>query len=137
MPIRLLCAVPALLIAISLSEARAQDEPPVVTLIKSKVKDPKKPFALFVEFKVKPGMESEFEAAFKPCLAATRKEPGSVAYYLNRDTDHPEVYTMYEQFKNVDAIAAHMKQKHTQTLLKTVATMTDGEPKIKVLVVRE
>ena len=137
MLVRLLCAVPALLIVIGLSEARAQDEPPVVTLIKSKVKDPKQPFALFVEFKVKPGMEKEFEAAFKPCLAATRKEPGSVAYYLNRDTEHPEVYTMYEQFKNVDAIAAHMKQKHTQTLLKTIAPMTDGEPKIKVLIVRE
>jgi quinol monooxygenase YgiN len=137
MLVRLLCAFPVLLIVIGPSEARAQDEPPVVTLIKSKVKDPKQPFALFVEFKVKPGMESAFEAAFKPCLAATRKEPGSVAYYLNRDTEHPEVYTMYEQFKNVDAIAAHMKQKHTQTLLKTVAPMTDGEPKIKVLIVRE
>jgi quinol monooxygenase YgiN len=133
MLIRLLSAIPTLAMLIGLSEGRAQDEPAVVTLIKSKVKDPKAPFALFVEFRVKPGMEKEFEAAFKPCLAATRKEAGSVAYYLNRDTEHPEVYTMYEQFKNVDAIASHMKEKHTQTLLKTVGPMTEGNPTIKVL----
>src|SRR5690242_8273248 len=137
MSIRLLCALGAFVVAFGLAEARAQDEPAVVTLIKSKVKDPKAPFALFVEFKVKPGMEKEFEATFKPCLAATRKEAGSVAYYLNRDTEHPEVYTMYEQFKNVDAIASHMKEKHTQTLHKTIGPMIEGEPKIKVLVVRE
>ena len=133
MMLRLLCAVPALVLLIGLSDARAQDEPAVVTLIKSKVKDPKKPFALLVEFKVKAGMEKEFEAAFPPALTGTRKEPGCVAYYLNRDTEHPNVYMMYEQFKNVDAILAHMKEKHTQTLLKTVGPMTEGNPTIKVL----
>jgi len=137
MSIRLLWTLSAVALLVGLSEARAQDEPAVVTLVKSKVKDPKKPFALLVEFKVKAGMEKEFEAAFKPCLAATRKEAGSVAYYLNRDTEHPEVYTMYEQFKNVDAIASHMKEKHTQTLLKTVGPMTEGNPTIKVLEVPE
>ena len=65
-------------------------------------------------------------SAFEPCLAATRKEPAGVAYYLNRDTEHPDDYTMYEQFKNVDAIASHMKEKHTQTLLKTIGPHARG-----------
>lgn len=134
---RLLCALPVLALGLSLTAARAQDEPPVVALVKSKMKDPAKPFALLVEFKVKAGKEKDFEAAFKPALEATRKEPGCVAYYLNRDPDQPEVYTMYEQFKSAAALAAHMKEKHTDTLLKTVVPMCEGDPKIKVLIVPE
>jgi quinol monooxygenase YgiN len=137
MLVRLFCAVPALLLLVGLSEARAQEEHPAVKLIKSKVKDPKKPFAITVEFKVKAGKEKEFEAAFAPALKATRQEPGCVAYFLNRDTEHPDVYVMYEQFKSVDAVAEHLKAKHTQTLLATVGPLTDGEPKIKVLTVPE
>jgi quinol monooxygenase YgiN len=134
---RLLCAVPVLALVVSLPAARAQEENPVVALIKSKVKDQKKPFAILVEFKVKAGKEKDFEAAFKPALEATRKEPGCVAYYLNRDPDHPELYTMYEQFKSIAALEAHLKEKHTDTLLKTVIPMCEGDPKIKVLLVPE
>jgi quinol monooxygenase YgiN len=137
MSIRVLVAVPAICAVLALSEARAQDEPAVVKLIKSKVKDTKKPFALTVEFKVKAGKEKDFEAAFAPCLVATRKEPGCVAYYLNRDPDEPSVYVMYEHFKSVAAIEEHLKQKHTETLLKTVIPMCEGDPKIKVWLVPE
>jgi quinol monooxygenase YgiN len=117
--------------------ARSEDENPVVKLIKSKVKDEKKPFALLVTFKVKAGNEKKFEEAFVPCLAATRKEPGCVAYHLNRDPDAPSNYIMYEQFKGIPALEAHMKEKHTQTLLSTVLPMCDGDPQIKVLSVPE
>ena len=134
---RLLCVVPLLALGLSLPAARAQEENPVVALIKSKVKDVKKPFAITVEFKVKAGKEKDFEAAFKPALEATRKEPGCVAYHLNRDPDHPDVYTMYEQFKSVAAVDAHLKEKHTETLLKAVGPMCEGDPKIKVWLVPE
>src|SRR5688572_16757748 len=125
MSVRLSCAVAALLALPGLSEARGQDENPVIPLIKSKVKDTTRPFALSVEFKVKKGKEKEFEEAFKPCLEATRKEPGCVAYYLNLDPDHPQTYVMYEQFKSLDAVREHIKAKHTETLFKTITPMLD------------
>ena len=132
----LLLAVP--LAALLSTAARAADEEnPVVKLIKSKVKDEKKPFALLVTFKVKAGNEKKFEEAFAPALTATRKEPGCVAYHLNRDPDEPANYIMYEQFKSIAALEAHLKEKHTQTLLATVVPMCDGDPKIKVLSVPE
>lgn len=127
---RALLLVPAF--ALTAALAGAADENPVVALIKSKVKDPAKPFAILVEFKVKAGKEADFEAAFKPALAATKKEPGCVAYELNRDPDHPDVYVMFEKFKSVAAIEEHIKAKHTETLLKTVLPMTEGDPKVKV-----
>ncbi|MCS6863919.1 MAG: putative quinol monooxygenase [Gemmataceae bacterium] len=111
----------------------AAEESPVVKLVKSKVQDPNKPFALIVTFTVKKGQEKAFEDAFAPALDATRKEPGCIAYYLNRDPDAPQTYLMYEQFKSVAALEAHMKEKHTQKLLETVIPLCEGEPTIKVL----
>jgi quinol monooxygenase YgiN len=131
------CAVATVLVVLGLSEVRGQDENPVIPLIKSKVKDTTKPFALSVEFKVKAGKEREFEAAFRPCLEATRKEPGCVAYYLNRDPDNPNTYIMYEQFKSLDAVREHVKAKHTAELFEKITPHFDGDLKVKVLLVPE
>ena len=127
----------AALVTISapLPAGAADEENPVIKLIKSKVKDEKKPFAILVTFKVKVGNEKKFEEAFAPCLVATRKEPGCVAYYLNRDTEQTSNYVMYEQFKGIPALEAHMKEKHTRALLDTVLPMCEGDPQIKVLTV--
>ncbi len=132
-----LLALPALFLGACLSDARGQDENPVVKLIKSKVKDPAKPFAILVTFKVKAGKEADFEAAFRPCLAATKKEPGCVSYELNRDPDEPAVYVMYEKFRGLPALEDHLKQKHTQTLLSTVIPMCEGDLSVKVYAVPE
>lgn len=133
-----LLAVPlAFLLTTDTRTAAADEENPVVKLIRSKLKDEKKTFAILVTFKVKAGNEKKFEEAFTPCLIATRKEAGCVAYILNRDPEDPTTYVMYESFKGIPGIEAHMKEKHTQTLLATVIPMCDGEPKIKVLTVPE
>ncbi|HEY1187007.1 MAG TPA: putative quinol monooxygenase [Gemmata sp.] len=133
----LLAAPLALLVAANNRTNAADEENPVVKLIKSKVKDEKKTFAILVTFKVKAGNEKKFEEAFVPCLSATRKEPGCVAYFLNRDPDDATTYIMYESFKGIPGLEAHLKEKHTQTLLATVVPMCEGDPKIKVLTVPE
>ncbi len=128
----LLFVLPALILATTLADTRAADDHPVVALVKSKVKDPTKPFALVVSFQVAAGKEKDLEAACASCIAATKKEPGCIAYELNLDTDHPDTYVMFEKFKSVAALEAHIKEKHTDTLLKSLGTMIKGEPKIKV-----
>jgi quinol monooxygenase YgiN len=115
--------------------ARGADDHPVVALVKSKVKDPAKPFALFVTIKAKAGKEKELEAAFAPCIAATKKEAGCLAYELNRDPDDPTTYVMFEKFKNLAALEAHLKQEHTTKLLKALEPLTDGELKAKIYTV--
>jgi len=133
----LLAAPLALLLVVNTQTNAADEENPVVKMIKGKLKDEKKTFAILVTFKVKAGNEKKFEEAFAPCLTATRKEAGCVAYYLNRDPDEPTTYIMYESFKGIPGLEAHMKEKHTQTLLATVIPMCEGDPKIKVLTVPE
>lgn len=127
------CVAGAVLVLfMAAATAHAADEHPAVTLVKSKVKDPTKPFALVVTIKAKAGKEKELEATFAPCIAATKKEPGCIAYELNRDTDDPSTYVMYEKFKSVAALEDHLMRTHTQELLKAVGPLADGDLKIKV-----
>ena len=118
------------------ADEKAEDHP-VVALVKSKLEDPSKTFALIVTIEAKKGKEKELEAAFAPCLAATKKEPGCIAYELNRDPDHSSSYLMYEKFKGVAALNAHLKQPHTLKLLKAIPSLTEGELKLKVYAVPE
>ena len=111
----------------------ADEENPIVTLVKSKVKDKSKPFSMLVTLKVKAGQEKALEEAFGPCVAATRKEPGCVAYQLNRDLDHPNVYVMFEHFKSVPAIEEHAKSKHVAALLEKILPLLEAPPEAKIL----
>jgi quinol monooxygenase YgiN len=130
-----LLALAALALAGLFSTAPAADDHPVVALVKSKVKDPSRPFALLVTIKAKAGKERDVETVFAPCLTATKKEPGCLAYELNRDTEDPSTYVMYEKFKSVAALEEHLKQDHTRKLLEALEPLTDGEIKAHVYTV--
>jgi quinol monooxygenase YgiN len=130
-----LLALAALVLAGTFSTALGADDHPVVALVKSKVKDPSKPFALLVTIKAKAGKEKDVEAVFAPCIAATKKEAGCLAYELNRDPDDPTTYVMYEKFKSVSALDDHLKQDHTKKLLKGLEALTAEEIKAKVYTV--
>jgi quinol monooxygenase YgiN len=132
-----LLAVPALALAGLLAVAQGAEDHPVVTLVKSKVNDPAKPFALLVTIKAKPGKGKDLEAAFAPCIAATKKEPGCLAYELNQDPDDTTAYVMFEKFKNVAALEGHLKLEHTVKLFAALEPLIDGQIMAKVYVVPE
>jgi quinol monooxygenase YgiN len=125
-------AIPLMLV-LALQPAFAQEENPVVAIVKAKLKAKDKPFGMAVIFKVKAGSEKAFEEAFKPCLKGTRNEPGCIAYFLNHDVDDPETFIVFERFKNVAALEAHAKTPHVTELLKKIGSLIDGEPKVRVL----
>jgi len=135
----LLVGSPVLLLTVAgmFSVVPGAEDHPAVALVKSKVKDPAKPFALLVTIKAKPGKEKELEAAFASCIVATKKEPGCLAYELNRDPDDTTSYVMFEKFKNLAALEAHLKAGHTAQLFKAIGPLTAGQLQAKVYEVPE
>lgn len=115
-----------------IAPARGDEENPIVTLVKSKVKDKTKPFGMTVTFKVKAGQEKAFEEAFGPSLKATRKEAGCLAYHMNRDLDEPREFVVYEKFKSIAALEDHAKSKHVEELLKIIGPLLEAAPTVKV-----
>ena len=109
-------------------------ENPVITAVKSRLKNPDKPFTLLVRVQVKEGAEKQFEAAFAKAITATRKEKDNLGYDLNRDTQNPSRYLVYERWKNLAALEAHLKTPHLKALLAELPKMTEGAPESQVLV---
>jgi quinol monooxygenase YgiN len=130
-----LVALPVLVLVGAFAAARGADENPLIARVRAKVKDPAQTFVLLVPIKAKAGMGKALEEAFAPCVAASRKEAGCLAYDLVRDPDDPTAYLVYEKFKGVAALDDHLKQGHTVKLLKALEPILDGEIKSKVYVV--
>ena len=108
-------------------------ENPVIAFIKSRLKNPDKPFTLIVRVQVKEGAEKQFEAAFAKAIPASRKERGNLAYDLNRDTQDPSRYLVYERWKDLAALEAHLQTPHLKALLAELPKMTVGAPESQVL----
>ena len=116
--------------------ARAADEKPhpIIAVVKKQVKDTTKPFTLVVLLKAKEGQEAKLEAAFVPAVKATRKEKGCVHYELNRDTQTAGRYLLYERWKSLQDLEAHLKSAPIKKLLEDLKEVTAGAPEARVMV---
>lgn len=131
-----MCLAIGLLVVLgSSARVAGQDkENPVITAVKARLKNPDKPFTLLVRVQVKEGAEKQFEAAFAKAITATRKEKGNLAYDLNRDTQNSSRYLVYERWKDLTALEAHLKSPHIQALFAELPKVTDGAPDSQILV---
>ncbi len=130
--VRTLAAL-ALATLLCTSSVAAEDHP-VVKQMKEKLKHPDKPFTMLVTLQIKDGKEKAFEDAFLEAQKGTKKEKGCIAYEINRDTDHPEVFVLIEKWKNIDGLVDHLAQDHTSKLLKLFGDMVE-KSSIKVYTV--
>lgn len=109
------------------------DDHPIVTLVKSKLKDGNKPFTLMVTIQAKAGQEAKVVSTFAPCVKASRKDKGCILYDLHADPDKPHTYVLIEKWQNLSDLEKHLQAAHTQTLLKTLPELLEGPPDVRVL----
>lgn len=80
-------AIGLLAVLLNTNQVAGEDEEnPIITSVKSRLKNPDKPFTLIVRVQVKEEADKQFEAAFAKAIPASRKEKGNLAYDLNHDT---------------------------------------------------
>jgi quinol monooxygenase YgiN len=119
----------------AISRASADEkESPIVAKVKAAVKGTDRPFVLVVRFKVKEGAAEKFEAAFAKATQETRKEKGNRAYDLNRDTQTPTHYLLYESWHDLAALEAHLKTPYITKLLADTKDLQAGPPEGSILV---
>lgn len=129
---RTVCAVLGMLVLAAATARGQADENPLVAQVKAEVKDPTKPFTMLIALQVKPGEEARFESAFAKAIRGTRKEKGALAYDLNRDAKDPTRYVVYERWKSVADLEAHLKTPHITALLGELKEVLAGSPELKV-----
>ena len=130
-----LCLAAGLLLTPMLAQSAAGEEKddPILTFVKPRLKDAGKPFTLIVVVKVKEGEGAKFEASFAKAQKATRMEKGCISYDLNRDADDAGRYLVYERWKSLAALEAHLKTDHIKALLADLPALVAGAPEPRVL----
>ncbi|MBP2831843.1 antibiotic biosynthesis monooxygenase [Aquimarina sp. U1-2] len=105
--------------------------------IVKKVSDPDKPFSVLIDITLIPGMEIEFEKQFAPVIAKVRKEKGNIEFQLSRHPEEPNVYFLYERWKNVEVLKAHMTTPHMSQFWSKYFPMIARIPTIRVFMERD
>ena len=98
------------------------------------MKDPFKPLTWIVSLHVKDGTQAKLEAAFVKAAKETHKQRGCLAYDLNRDVKEPTRYLIYERWKSLADIEAHLKSPHITTLEDELKELLTAPPERELLV---
>jgi len=69
---------------------------------------------LVVHVTIRVGHEEEVTESFRKLQEETRREPGCINYFVQRSRENPQVYMVYEQYKDEAALQAHRETSHFQ-----------------------
>jgi quinol monooxygenase YgiN len=61
---------------------------------------------------VKPDMRAELIEGAKACIAATRQEPGNIAYDMHESVSDPTRMVFVEQWENAEALGPRQERPH-------------------------
>ncbi|MGB6449375.1 MAG: antibiotic biosynthesis monooxygenase family protein [Steroidobacteraceae bacterium] len=127
MRIRVVVLSVALLGLVSVAEAQAPSaSAPAGRSAMAMVRRPSTATTFVVQFKVKPGQNAAFEAAFRRMEAKVgANEPGNLSYELYRN-GQPQTYVIIERYKDLAAVAAH--RRDAQNLMSDLRDSLDGAP---------
>ena len=67
---------------------------------------------LAVHVTIKAGHEDEVLDSFRKLQEETRREPGCIAYIVQRSRENPRHYLVYEQYTDEAALEAHRNSPH-------------------------
>ena len=82
---------------------------------------------------VKPEMRAELIEGAKACIAATRQEPGNIAYDMHESVTDPTRMVFVEQWENAEALVPHRAAEHMKTFGRVAVKCLAAPPKIEVI----
>jgi glyoxylase-like metal-dependent hydrolase (beta-lactamase superfamily II)/quinol monooxygenase YgiN len=94
---------------------------PILDAIRSKLKDPKAPFTLLVEFEIKPGTLDALLPAIIAAVKGTSGEEGVVQYEFHQSLDSANEMVLIEQWRSFADLEAHFKADYTKAALAELA----------------
>ena len=79
-----------------------------------------------------PGRRDELVAAAREVAAATRADPGCLAYSFSADVEDPDRILGVEVWADRTALDQHMGHAHTEHFLAIVPDLVAGQPMMDV-----
>ncbi|MFX4303598.1 putative quinol monooxygenase [Alicyclobacillus tolerans] len=73
---------------------------------------------LAARYECKPGTSEQVQAALMEMKSLVQKESGCLLYLVNRSLENPDVFLLFEQYENEQALEAHAETDYFQRLVK-------------------
>jgi quinol monooxygenase YgiN len=89
-------------------------------------------YQIYAKFTVKDGSTDEVLEILDELIEETRKEPGNISYQLFQSVSDPAVLTVFEQWKDQEAIDAHNASAHFNKALPALEPFQAAPPVIEV-----
>ena len=102
--------------------------------IRAALKDPFKPFGMLVNLEVKEGSQARWEAAYRKAAEQTRREPGNLDYILYRSALDARRYSLYERWKSLADLEAHVQTPYILALQEEVKAVASDVVEVRILV---
>jgi autoinducer 2-degrading protein len=82
---------------------------------------------LVAKYTVKAGQGDVVEAALKRMAPLVKAgEPGCTLYHANRASDNPDLFLLYEHYRDQAALAAHRETPHFKEIIEgTIVPLLD------------
>jgi quinol monooxygenase YgiN len=112
----------------------ASDE--VATIIgrfRAALPDATKPFALLVRFAAQPTGVERIEEAFAKAIPLTIAEAGCRCYHASREARHPSRFVVYERWRNLADLEAHLRTDYILELRATISELMIDTPEFHLL----
>ena len=94
-------------------------------------------YAVVAEVRAKPGKEDELRQATLPLVAAVRREPNNLLYFLHEDRESPGHFVFYEIFASRADFDAHNTTPHVRAWFARLGELALGDVKVVRLHVLE
>ncbi len=77
---------------------------------------------------VRPERREEAVRVARTMVAATRREPGCRAYGFHTDLEDPNVFFVFEEWEDEQALARHFRTEHMATFRRHLPDLLAGPP---------
>lgn len=105
----------------------------IIAAFAAQVGDRQRSLALIARFRVRSGVGAQIEKAFAKAAAPTGKEVGVLAYQLHREADNPDAFIVYERWRSLDALEAHLRTPYIAALRAEIDAAMEGQPHFQVI----
>ncbi|WP_142118801.1 putative quinol monooxygenase [Arthrobacter sp. SLBN-122] len=78
---------------------------------------------LYAEFTALPGHADAVETLINDLARQVREEPANILFIAHRETEHPERFFVYEEYKDAAAFEAHINASYGATFNEALAPL--------------
>ena len=92
------------------------------------------PYCVIAKHRAVPGRADAYEQRMLADLENTRAEPGALQFHIHRDRFDPNVFVIYEVWKDLGALRKHFDMPYVRQFVIDSADYVDGNMEVQWLV---